>query len=209
MNYRLKYKFGTDVSYLFKDEILPLVKNKKVLELGCGTGEYLQFFGSHSLGLDISHSNLKEASEKGLRVKRFDLNKPGKLAEKYELVFASHILEHVECPICLLRFAHQCLLKEGRIIISVPNENSFIHLKYPYYTQDGNHLYGFTVSNMIEILGYSGFKIKEIYFDYYSAFTRRLKINKLLRVLDFMPMSLRTPFAWAFWFIGEKVKKVE
>ncbi len=209
MDYNSKYRFGTDVSYLFKDKILPLLKNKKVLELGCGTGEYLLYSSPNSLGLDISPLNLKKASKKGLRVKRFDLNNPRHFAEKYELVFASHILEHIDCPVCLLKFANQCLVGNGRIIISIPNENSFMHLKYPYYTCDGNHLYGFTVSNMIELLGYTGFKVTQVHFDYYSTLTRRLKINKLLRVLDFMPPLFRTPFAWAFWFIGEKVRRME
>lgn len=53
----------------------------------------------------------------------------------------------------------------------------------------------------------AGFKVKELYFDYYSALTGRLKINKLLSLLDLMPRVLKIPFAWAFWFIGKKSQK--
>ncbi len=205
MDYVKKYKFGSDVSPVFIDKILPLVQRKKVLDLGSGQGDYLQFFGQGSLGLDLSPKNLESARKKGLRVKQADFNNLDQPVGKFEVVFASHILEHVESPVEFLRFAKRSLKAKGILIVSVPNELSFAHLKYPYFTGDGNHLYSFTINNIKEILGNMGFRILSIHLDYYTVITSKLKLNWLLPGLNLLPSPLRTPFAWAYWFVCSQV----
>jgi len=37
--------------------ILPLIKDKKVLDAGCGTGIYLRHFSRESIGIDIVEEN--------------------------------------------------------------------------------------------------------------------------------------------------------
>ena len=168
MDYSSSYKFGSDESYLFHKKLLALLKGKKVLDLGCGTGEYLKYFGEQSLGLDVSPNNLVEAKKKKLRTIKMDLNQPQDLNESFDAVFVSHLLEHLDSPVNFLRYSNRHLNPKGMLIITVPNELSIIHLKYPYYTHDGNHLYGFTMSNMKEILFATGFEILDVYYDIYS-----------------------------------------
>jgi SAM-dependent methyltransferase len=204
MDYTSNYSFGSDVSVVFKKEIFPLLRNLKVLDLGCGTGEYLQHFGQDSLGLDISPKNLDKAKKEGLRVKKCDLQNPINVKEKFDAVFISHLLEHMENPIELLRFANSCLKDNGILVLSIPNEISIMHLKYPYYEFKGNHLYGFTINNIYELLEYTGFDVDKIRFDFYTALTRKLGINNLIRILNLLPRPLKSRFAWAFWFVAKK-----
>lgn len=204
MDYVKNYKFGSDISFVFKNKIVPLLKNKKVLDIGCAQGEYLSFCGKDSLGLDISPKNLKEAKKRGFRVKKFDLNRPKSLGEKFDVVLISHVLEHVDSPINVLRFINKSLNKKGLIVVSVPNESSLIHLKYPYFTRNGNHLYSFSISNMTELLLASGFTLKNTFFDYYTALTKKLGIDYGLQLFDVLPIKVRIPFAWAYWFIAVK-----
>ncbi len=210
MDYISNYKFGSDVSYLFKNKIYPIVKNKKVLDLGCGVGEYLKFFGEGSIGIDISPRNLETAKKNGLQVYKVDLNNPSlkvndeSLESSFELVFTSHVLEHVESPINLLRYANKCLKKGGSLVVSIPNEISFINLFYPYFTKDGNHLYSFTVGNMIELLSQCGFKVVDVYYDYYTVATSKAHVNRLLSIFDILPNLLKNPLSWAFWFVATK-----
>lgn len=205
MDYGSKYKFTTEISYLFKNRIFEkYCQNKKVLDVGCGQGDYLQYFGKDSLGLDLSINNLEAAKNRGLRVKSFDFNKTNSLDESFDIVFASHILEHVENPINFLKFCNNHLNKDGKLILSIPNEISLIHMKYPYFTYDGNHLYSFTVTNIKELLKATDFKLENVYYDYYNELSRKLRINKLLGVFDFTPWIIKTPIAWAFWFIADK-----
>lgn len=81
----------------------------------------------------------------------------------------AYILENIENPIQLLRFAWDSLLPNGMLVISVPNEDSLIHLRYPYFTGDGNHLYSFSENNMDELLEYTGFEMGHHHYDYQTA----------------------------------------
>lgn len=187
MEYKDSYEFGTDVSSVFKSKILPYVDGKKVLDVGCGTGEYMKFFGENSLGLDLSKKNLKKAKNKGFSVQHFDANNPQSLNEKYEVLFTSHLIEHIENPVNLLRFMYKHLIPKGEIIISIPNEISLVQLKYPYFTKDGNHLYGFTISNIKELLLVTGFKVDAIFFDYDTATTKQLHLGFIYRIINKRP----------------------
>jgi 2-polyprenyl-3-methyl-5-hydroxy-6-metoxy-1,4-benzoquinol methylase len=152
MEYEKNYEFISNVSSIFSERIAPLVKNKKVLDIGCAVGEYLQHFSADSLGLDLSDNNINKARSLGLRVLKSDLNNPVSLGEEFDVVFMSHILEHVENPINLLRFCNKSLRPGGVLILSLPNEQGLIHYKHPYFTNDGNHLYAFTEDNTKELL---------------------------------------------------------
>jgi 2-polyprenyl-3-methyl-5-hydroxy-6-metoxy-1,4-benzoquinol methylase len=204
INYKDNYKFKSDISYLFKKTILPEIGNMKVLDLGCGEGEYLKYFSEDSVGYDLASENIKEAKSSGINVGQMDLNNPVDIDDRFDVVFMSHILEHVDCPIGLLRYAQRHLNKNGKLIVSVPNELSLILLKYPYYTNDGNHLYSFSPSNMKELFLSSGFTPTKVYYDYYTSFTRKVGVDRLLSAFDLLPSPLRVPLAWAFWFVGEK-----
>ena len=204
MNYCEDYEFNSFLSRVFLQKIVPIVKNKKVLDLGCGTGEYMGFFGDKSLGIDIAPNNLNKALENNSRVIKMDLNKPKGLNEKFEVVFMSHILEHIENPVNLLRFAYDHLDKQGALIVAVPNETGIFSLRYPYFNKPGNHLYGFSYGNVHELLNYAGFKAPTTFFDYYSVLSKKLGINEVLPFLDYMPKAVRIWFSWAFWFVAEK-----
>src|SRR3989344_7834017 len=99
MDYILNYQFNTDISPVFQSQIYPLLHDKSVLDMGCGKGDYLQSFGKNSLGLDISPQNIKQASTKLHPIKQADLNNQPVLKQKFEAIFLSHVLEHVDSPI--------------------------------------------------------------------------------------------------------------
>lgn len=204
MDYKTDYKFGTLISPVFTTTLNRLCFNKKVLDVGCGTGDYIQFFGKDSLGLDISPENIAEAKKRDLNVKSFDFNSPTNLDEKFDVAFCSQVLEHVESPIALLRFIYSSLNENGSLLISVPNEQSIIHLKYPYFTKNGNHLYSFSVNNLKELLLVAGFVPTEVIYDYYTIQTRKLKLDSVLCLLNYLPSILKNRLAWSYWIIATR-----
>lgn len=207
MDYSEGYKFATTLSPVFLKKIVPLFHKLKVLDLGCGQGAHLQFFGRNSLGIDLSKKNLNQAKLKGLNTVMIDLNSPKDLNRKFEAIFSSHLLEHVESPINLLRFAKRQLKSGGEICLSIPNERSIIHLKYPYFNGNGNHLYGFTVANIKELLKVAGFGEPVLFYDYYTLLSTKLRINKLLSLIDLLPDYLKTRLAWSYWFVAKSVAR--
>lgn len=71
------------------------LQDKKVLDVGCGNGEYLQYFSRSSIGIDINHRGLEECRGKNFNVRYMDINKGLKFDKEYfDAVFCSHVLEH-------------------------------------------------------------------------------------------------------------------
>ncbi len=204
MKYDKEYQFTTEVSPTFMKAIFPFVRGKKVLDVGCGEGGYLKHFGQGSFGLDLADKNLEKARGKGLRVKKMNFNNPQPLPEKFEAVFLSHILEHLENPISMLRYSWEQLEKDGLLIVSLPNEASLIHLKYPYFTRNGNHLYSFSPSNLIELMLYTNFQPLHLELDFYTNLTHKIGLNPFLAWLRFLPNSLQLKAAWAYWGVARK-----
>lgn len=199
------YKFMGDLSSVFTKNIYQRLRNKVVLDLGCGSGVYLKQFSKGSVGIDMSPQNIILAGNLGHKVLQMDLNAPINLDEKFDAVFSSHVIEHVESPIEYLRYAYKHLQDGGTFVLSIPNEDGLIHLRYPYFTRDGNHLYAFSIDNMQELLGYTGFKQIECLYDVETALTRKLKIGFLLEVaIKFSPKFIKKKLAWSFWFVATK-----
>jgi SAM-dependent methyltransferase len=200
-----KYKFTGEVSEVFLSKLVSLVKGKKVLDLGCGSGTYLNYFSDVSVGADGSPNNVNESARTGRHTVRMDFNNPVDFPEPFDLVFSCHVLEHVESPISYLRYAHRNLKKGGLLVLSVPNEKSLIHLKWPYFTGDGNHLYSFSMNNLDELLAFSGFELKSRYYDVHTTATKKMKLGPVFDFCRFVgPNPVREWLAWAFWIVAEK-----
>jgi len=90
--------------------IKPFVETEsiRVLDLGCGVGNYLQRFSEASVGIDASLPGLEICKKKELHAQFGDLNKPLEFGCEFDVAFCSHVLEHVDSPLSLLRRATEC-----------------------------------------------------------------------------------------------------
>jgi SAM-dependent methyltransferase len=73
------------------------------------------------LGVDIIEPLVKELNARGYNVVCADATSDQDLGERFELVFLGDILEHVNDPSRLLRFAGRHLAPQGRVIATTPN----------------------------------------------------------------------------------------
>jgi SAM-dependent methyltransferase len=117
-----------------------LLKNgprKKLLEIGCGTGNFLAFISSKvdidAKGIDTHAPSVEACTSRGLSAMHLDL---AQFIErypdaKYDVVCAFHCLEHVDDPRTLVRIMSKALAPEGRIIISVPYSPTSTDAIYP------------------------------------------------------------------------------
>jgi 2-polyprenyl-3-methyl-5-hydroxy-6-metoxy-1,4-benzoquinol methylase len=152
----------------------------KILDLGYGDGLFLKFLKNHK-DLTIIEGS-KKLCDKALEQSRllnssaevictyFEEYEPDK---KYDVIIASHVLEHVEDPEILLRKAKNWLTPEGKLIVVVPNAESFhrklgVILKLQKELDDLSprdhevgHLRVFTLKMLNDLMSHCGFKVSK------------------------------------------------
>jgi 2-polyprenyl-3-methyl-5-hydroxy-6-metoxy-1,4-benzoquinol methylase len=99
---------------------------RKVLDLGCGTGEhamYLKKRGTLVDGVTLSESEARIAKKYCRNVYVYDLEEglPDLSGEVYDCVICSHVLEHIRFPNKLLHDIKTILSEEGRLVVALPN----------------------------------------------------------------------------------------
>jgi SAM-dependent methyltransferase len=104
---------------------------RNVLEIGCGTGTFLERLmredpGRSTLGLEPNPDAVYVAREKGLRVEARDLEEFAlDHAEAFDAVCSFQVLEHVPTPDGFLKAAFSCLRHGGLCLLTVPNREGF------------------------------------------------------------------------------------
>ena len=100
-------------------------KEKKVLDVGCGTGLFAfnaAKRGAKVLGVDFSIKAIEIAKSKhihkNLKFTSTDINK---IKEKFDVIVSNGTLEHMDNPIKTLSLFKRHLNKNGCIIITSPN----------------------------------------------------------------------------------------
>jgi 2-polyprenyl-3-methyl-5-hydroxy-6-metoxy-1,4-benzoquinol methylase len=102
---------------------------KKVLELGIGEGNFTEELSKQQIELTVVEGSpllVKKAKAiYGDRI-RFEcaLFEQFEPIDKFDAIVATHVLEHVDDPVGLLRMMRNWLNETGKIIIIVPNKES-------------------------------------------------------------------------------------
>jgi 2-polyprenyl-3-methyl-5-hydroxy-6-metoxy-1,4-benzoquinol methylase len=98
-----------------------------VLEIGCGKGVFSKKIAFHSyLGLEFSPEAIAGAKESGLCVLNESIERHAqKNANKYDVVFAFQVLEHIADIESFIKSCLACLKPDGILIFSVPSSDSF------------------------------------------------------------------------------------
>lgn len=100
------------------------LKNKRILDVGCGLGTYLKKFQEESpevYGLDIDSESIKEASKISSKVQLAKAEKLPYSSNFFHLVFMHEILEHLEDDKKAISEALRVLKPKGNLVIFAPN----------------------------------------------------------------------------------------
>jgi len=144
----------------------------KVLDIGCGDGKglfKLKEDGWETYGVEISPLAAERAHEKyGLNIFTGIVEDAQYEDEFFDLIILNHVLEHLSDPKTTLIEINRILKNEGKLIISIPNVNSFEakHFK-KYWTawELPRHLYHFTPFTIKSLLDKTGFEVLKIEYD--------------------------------------------
>lgn len=96
---------------------------KTVLDLGCRDGTLTKHFlkGNRVTGVDIDAKLLAKASKLGVKTKHLDLYENWNFKQKFDVVVAGEVLEHLYHPERIVAKAARVLSNDGMMLVSVPN----------------------------------------------------------------------------------------
>lgn len=167
-----------------------LIKNlnnvQKVLDYGCGTGEFVTFLNEKNLNAKGFEPNpnafkiAKQKNENAFYNKLEILNK-----EKFDVISLWHVLEHIPNMFEALSQIKNALNENGRIFIAVPNYESFDAKYYQEFWAAYDvprHLWHFNQESLANILNDFGMIIETTHpmiFDsfYVSLLSEKYKNN--------------------------------
>jgi 2-polyprenyl-3-methyl-5-hydroxy-6-metoxy-1,4-benzoquinol methylase len=141
------------------------LKGKKVVEIGCGHGEYLsimQQFGVEAYGLEHSAASVTQCIKSGLKVsKGFIESSAYRLKHAlFDAFFILNFLEHLPDPNSTLRGIYNNLTDDAIGFVEVPNFDMILRNKlFSEFISD--HLFYFTKETLNTILSLNGFEIIE------------------------------------------------
>ena len=164
-DFRMK-QFG---SFVQKNSL----KRKKVIEIGCGRGEYLSLMkqvGVDAYGLEYSENSVKECVKDGLKVsKGFVQSSTYRLNyAPFDAFYILNFLEHLPDPNSTLRGIYNNLTDGAVGLVEVPNFDMVLRNKL-FSEFIGDHLFYFTRETLNSTLRQNGFEIvdcKEVWHDY-------------------------------------------
>ncbi|KKN48607.1 hypothetical protein LCGC14_0651060 [marine sediment metagenome] len=135
--------------------------NDRVLDIGCGAGEFLFHCSKDSCGVDIDETKLNIATENNLNVYKVDIDKQTLPFDDnyFDIVNTTSTLEHLWNPEMVLKEIYRVLKTNGKLIARVPNIR---YWKWGFYI--GTHKTPITKERIIYLIESSGLKITDIYY---------------------------------------------
>lgn len=131
-------------------------KGKRALEVGCAIGAasaILAERGFDVLATDISEYAVKNARklQKDVRFEQMDIEKTKKYSNKYDLIIAFEVIEHLRDPEKALINMNRMLKNNGTLVLSTP-------FPYSYVFSDETHINVRMPHEWINLLRKTGFK---------------------------------------------------
>jgi len=145
-----------------------LKEDMHILEIGCAEGDFLdrvrKTYRLNVAGIETNSKAIKRAREKGLTVyeeiiEKHSLNN----ALQYDIICTFQVLEHISNVKSFIDACLTCLKSEGILILSVPNNLSFIS-EYDYILNMPPHHSGlWNEYSLQRISSFFGMTVESIY----------------------------------------------
>lgn len=217
--------FGALRAFIRTNEnYIPKMPPQSLLDIGCASGSFInrmKQLGWVVEGLEFSQSAVNSARENGLNVHQGSVLDFDGEPEKFDLITAWMVIEHIHEPITALEKIYSWLKPSGKLAISIPNAASFDFKSLEacsYGIHIPNHLHHFTPTTITGILTDAGFSNIKIHHQVTMAsaipsigYKLREK-GKALKIADALieyPRAphyvklLMLPISWLFSALGQ------
>ena len=143
------------------------VSGGKALDVGCGTGNYLNIlkeFGWDVYGIELSEKAADIGRNKfGLNIKTGTLLDHNFPDNYFHFISMNHVLEHLHNPVDVLSEAKRILHPDGMIAIRTPNINSFGYKRFGknwLAIDTPRHLIIYSKQGITKLAGKTGLKLE-------------------------------------------------
>jgi 2-polyprenyl-3-methyl-5-hydroxy-6-metoxy-1,4-benzoquinol methylase len=177
---------------------LPPERSARILEIGPGYGEMLEFLAragfANLSALDNDESLIEALRQRGVKAAlhvedatRFLSARPG----GFDCVVGMHVLEHFDAAAgqALVRATFGALAPGGLLILEVPNMANFITAPYARWA-DYTHRHGYTTESLRALLLTEGFRIR-------ASFGVARSVGSLGQLLGHVAQRCTDALAWA------------
>lgn len=112
----------TIMEHIFWKNIVTIQKKKKILSVGCGTGQELIALSHYGkvVGLDIDSVTISLCKKQGFCVEKGDICEPPFKDETFDIIVAMDVIEHIENDSKAIESLFKLLKKGGKLLITVP-----------------------------------------------------------------------------------------
>jgi len=143
------------------------VDKPSIIDIGCATGALINHLKDNKwqvTGVEISPCAEYARKERGLDVRSVPLEENNFPEGSFDVLLASHLIEHLNDPMSFLKEVYRVLKPSGRAFITTPNINGFQArlFKENWRSAIFDHLYLFSDRTLVKMLKISGFKINRI-----------------------------------------------
>ena len=198
--------------------ILNLCKDKIVLDVGCidhNSEIELQNYWMHkrikkiskkAVGLDILEDEADKLNKKGYDIRVGDVENV-ELNQKFEIIVAGEIIEHLSNPGLFLENMLKHLEKDGKLIITTPNSYAF-----RYFIR--NFLFGKCIPNKQHCMYFDRYTLEELILRYNFKIIGKYYFlddskSKLKYYIELLFSKLRRTFSPRIMFVLEKIDVIE
>jgi 2-polyprenyl-3-methyl-5-hydroxy-6-metoxy-1,4-benzoquinol methylase len=138
-----------------QEAVSELRTSRRVLEIGCGEGAFLQQLGDNGIeseGIELNPSAVAIARQKGLPVRRADLHELSReTPQAFDAVCSFQVLEHVVDPREFLESAVRLTRPGGKLIVAVPNQASFLRDYWSLLNMPPHHMTQWTGRSLLAL----------------------------------------------------------
>jgi 2-polyprenyl-3-methyl-5-hydroxy-6-metoxy-1,4-benzoquinol methylase len=148
----------------------PKLIGKNILDFGCGNGGFLLLskpYANKTIGIELEERMQPFFEEQKLKVWNSLKEATENSTDRYDLITAFHVFEHLSDPASVLVDLSKLLHENGEIIIEVPSsEDALLTLykneAFSNFTYWSQHLFLFNQHTMVDLIRKSGLKLNYV-----------------------------------------------
>jgi cyclopropane fatty-acyl-phospholipid synthase-like methyltransferase len=140
----------------------------RLLDVGCGWGHFADYVHDvNYTGVELSETAVAHCRNKGLDVSRQFVHEIAEeFPDGFDVVASFQVLEHLENPREFFADCVRCVRPQGKLIISVPNADSFMSVRENnYLNYPPHHITWWTLTSLLYLAREHGLTLVASYVD--------------------------------------------